>query len=183
MRELIQNKARDILVFMTDSADRSLGKAGLTLTITSSKAGASFATITPTQTDLGNGWYKLALTAGHVDTRGDLAFHITGGSGADPSDFLCQVVLDIAGERMTFGATVGTGSDPTSIVLSTIEPALTFTANQLKDRVFLFDNDTATAALRGQVAQISASSASATPTLTVSTMVASPASGDKGRVV
>lgn len=88
---LYQSTARNVAVFMTDSADHVSGKAGLTLTITASKDGAAFASITPTVTDLGTGWYKLALTTGHTDTLGDLAIHITG-TGADPTDLVRQVV-------------------------------------------------------------------------------------------
>jgi hypothetical protein len=85
MRLLKQSTAVDIVIFMTDSADHITGKTGLTLTITASKAAAAFASITPTVTELVNGWYKLALTTSHTDTIGDLALHVTG-TGADPLD-------------------------------------------------------------------------------------------------
>ena len=65
------------MVFMTDSTDHVSGKTGLTLTITASNAGSAFASITPTVTERGNGWYSLALTESHLDTIGDLALHIT----------------------------------------------------------------------------------------------------------
>lgn len=169
------------MVFMVDSTDHITGKTGLTLTITASKDGAAFASITPTVTERGSGWYNLALTVSHTDTLGDLAGHITA-TGADPTDFIMQVVLDIAGERLSLRGAVGSGSTTTSIVTSAMTPA-TGAADQLKNRIVVFDNDTTTAALRGQVVQITASSASATPTLTVGTMVAAPASGDKFTVV
>lgn len=181
MREFIQGQARNIIVFMTDSADRSLGKTGLTLTIQTSKAGAALATITPTVTERTVGYYQLAMTAAHLDTLGDLGFYITG-TGADPSVWIDQVVLDVAGARATFGVTIGTGSTTTSLVTSAMVPAQTFGADQLKNRIFVFDNDTTTAALRGQVCEITANTSSATPTLTVSTLTASAVSGDKGRV-
>lgn len=91
MRVTKQSTSRNVVVFMTDSTDHISGKTGLTLTITASKDGGSFASISPTVTELSNGWYKLALTSAHTDTLGDLAFHITG-TGADPTDFLMQVV-------------------------------------------------------------------------------------------
>jgi hypothetical protein len=78
------------MAFLTDSADHVTGKTGLTLTITASKAGGGFASITPTVTERGNGWYALALTSTHTDTLGDLALHITG-TGADPADILFDV--------------------------------------------------------------------------------------------
>jgi hypothetical protein len=91
MRTLKQSTARTIMVFMVDSADHISGKTGLTLTITASKAGAAFASITPTQTDRGSGWYSLDLTTTHTNTLGDFALHITG-TGADPTDVLFLVV-------------------------------------------------------------------------------------------
>ncbi len=97
---LKQGATRNVTVFMTDSTDHITGKTGLTLTITASKDGAAFATITPTVTERGNGWYSLALTTSHTDTLGDLTFHVTG-SGADPSDFKCQVVADLFGVAQT----------------------------------------------------------------------------------
>src|SRR3989442_2598762 len=91
---LKQSTARSRAILMIDSADHITGKAGLTLTITASKDAAAFAAITPTVTELANGWYKLALTTAHTDTLGDLALHITS-AGADPTDVLDQVVLDL----------------------------------------------------------------------------------------
>ncbi len=91
MRVLKQSTARSVVVFLTDATDHVSGKAGLTLTITASKDGAAFGAITPTVTDLGSGWYKLALTTAHTDTLGDVALHITG-AGADPADLVAQVV-------------------------------------------------------------------------------------------
>jgi hypothetical protein len=81
---------------MVDSTDHVTGKTGLTLTITASKDGAAFASITPTVTELANGFYKLALTTSHTDTLGDLALHITG-TAADPTDLVRQVVVDLPG--------------------------------------------------------------------------------------
>lgn len=91
MRKCRQSTARNILVFMADSSDHITGKTGLTLTITASKDGAAFASISPTVTDRGSGWYNLALTTSHYDTLGDLALHITG-TGADPTDLIIEVV-------------------------------------------------------------------------------------------
>ncbi len=91
MRNLKQSTATNIMVLMVDSTDHVTGKTGLTLTITASKNGAAFATITPTVTERGNGWYELALTTGHTDTLGDLAYHVTS-SGADPADWTDRVV-------------------------------------------------------------------------------------------
>lgn len=91
MRLLKQSTAANVMVFMTDSADHVSGKASLTLTITASKDGGAFASISPTVTERGSGWYSLALTTAHTDTLGDLALHVTA-TGADPSDLACRVV-------------------------------------------------------------------------------------------
>jgi hypothetical protein len=90
MRSLQQSATYALMVLMTDSADHVTGKAGLTLTITASKAGGAFAAITPTVTERGNGWYNLDLTTAHTDTLGDLAIRCTA-TGADPTDLVCQV--------------------------------------------------------------------------------------------
>jgi len=91
MRVVKQGTARNVMVFMTQAADHISGAPGLTLTITASKDGGAFVSITPTVTDRAAGWYNLALTASHTDTLGDFALHVTG-SGADPADLLMQVV-------------------------------------------------------------------------------------------
>jgi hypothetical protein len=92
-----QSTARNRMVFMTDETDHVSGLPGLTLTITASKNGAAFASISPTVTDRGDGWYNLAYTTSHSDTLGDLALHITA-TGADPLDLLDEVVVKLPGE-------------------------------------------------------------------------------------
>lgn len=84
------------MVLMVNDTDHVTGETGLTLTITASKNGAAFASISPTVTERGDGWYSLALTTSHTDTLGDLALHITS-SGADPTDVVWQVVADLPG--------------------------------------------------------------------------------------
>jgi hypothetical protein len=102
-RLLKQSTARSFVVLMVDSTDHVSGKTGLTLTITASKDGGAFASITPTVTELATGWYTLALTSSHTDTLGDFALHITG-TGADPTDVVAQVVALLPGEAVTLAA-------------------------------------------------------------------------------
>lgn len=90
MRKAKQSTAKNVMVLMVDSADHITGKTGLTLTITASKDGGAFGSISPTVTERGNGWYSVALTASHTDTLGDLALHITG-AAADPADMVLLV--------------------------------------------------------------------------------------------
>lgn len=89
---------------------------------------------------------------------------------------------DDRGARTVIRATVGSGSTTTSIVTSAFAPAGA-AADQFKGRIVIFDNDTATAALRGQATDITASSNSATPTLTVTALTTAPSSGDTFSVV
>ncbi len=89
--------ARNRPILMVDSADHVTGKTGLTLTITVSKDGAAFATITPTVTELSSGWYNLALTTTHTNTLGALALHITS-TGADPTDLADEVLTALPGD-------------------------------------------------------------------------------------
>lgn len=90
MRKAKQSTAKNVMVLMVDSTDHVTGKTGLTLTITASKDGGAFASISPTVTERGNGWYSVALTSSHTDTLGDLALHITG-TAADPADMVLLV--------------------------------------------------------------------------------------------
>lgn len=90
MRKAKQSTAKNVMVLMVDAADHITGKTGLTLTITASKDGAAFASISPTVTERGSGWYSVALTAAHTDTLGDLALHVTA-AGADPADMVLLV--------------------------------------------------------------------------------------------
>jgi hypothetical protein len=89
---------------------------------------------------------------------------------------------DDRGSRTVVRGTVGGGSTTTSIVTSAFTPAGAV-ADQFKGRIVIFDNDTATAELRGQGTDITASSNSATPTLTVTLLTTAPASGDTFSIV
>lgn len=91
MRTLNQSTARNVMVFMTDEDDHLTGLTGLTLTCTLSKDGAEFASISPTVTERGNGWYNIALTSTHTNTVGDLVLRATA-TGADSAEVAMQVV-------------------------------------------------------------------------------------------
>lgn len=100
MEPLKQSTTRNLMVYLVSSTDHVTGASGLALTVTASKDGAAFATITPTVTDRSNGWYNLALTTSHTDTLGDLAFHLTA-AGADPCDFKLPVEVDRTGATVS----------------------------------------------------------------------------------
>lgn len=88
---LAKSTARNLMVFLTASSDHVTGLTGATLSVSISKDGAAFASISPTVTERGNGWYNIALTTAHTDTTGDLVLRATA-SGADPIDLREQVV-------------------------------------------------------------------------------------------
>jgi hypothetical protein len=73
--------------------------------------------------------------------------------------------------------TIGTGSTTTSLVSSALTPAGSV-STQFKGRIITFADTTTTAALRGQSTDITASTASATPTFTVTALTTAPVSGD-----
>jgi hypothetical protein len=83
--------------------------------------------------------------------------------------------------------TVTTGGSTTSVPTSALtlggSAASGVVANQFVSRVIVFDNNTTTAGLQGSVGMISASSASNTPTFTVSALPAAPASGDTFSII
>jgi hypothetical protein len=97
---LKQSTARNLMVLMTSSTDHITGATGLSLTITASKNGAAFASISPTVTERGDGWYSLALTTSHTDTLGDFVLHVTA-SGADPTDVREEVFAALPGDSVT----------------------------------------------------------------------------------
>jgi hypothetical protein len=112
VRVLKQSTAYNLMVLMVDSTDHVTGKTGLTLTVTASKDGAAFASISPTVTERTNGWYQVALTSSHTDTLGDLIVRATG-TAADPAEAVCQVRANVLGDTLPanvtqFGGSAGT---------------------------------------------------------------------------
>jgi hypothetical protein len=77
--------------------------------------------------------------------------------------------------RCIVSGTVTAGATTTSIPTSGLTPAVTAT-DQLKGRILLFPDNTATAALRGQATDITGNTAGGT--LTVTALSIAPAAGD-----
>ncbi len=163
MSLLKQSTARDKLVFMTDSADHVTGKTGLTLTITASKNGAAFASITPTVTERSNGWYSLALTTSHTDTLGDLALHVTA-TGADPTDVVWEVVVGLPGESVTVSSIGNNVITAASIAASALNGKGDWNIGKTGYSL------TATTGLGNQTANITGSVTSVTNAVTVGTI-------------
>lgn len=126
MRKIKQSTTKNVMVLMVDSTDHVTGKTGLTLTITASKDGAAFASITPTVTERGNGWYNLALTAGHTDTLGDFALHITG-TAADPADLV--LLVEAGATDADVSSRMATYTQPTGFLAATFPTTVASTTN------------------------------------------------------
>jgi hypothetical protein len=92
---LKQSTVRNRMFLMVDSADHLTGKTGLAPAVTLSKNAAAFGAAAGAVTEIGSGWYNVALTAADTNTLGDLAFHATA-AGADPSDWADEVSARIA---------------------------------------------------------------------------------------
>ena len=90
---------------------------------------------------------------------------------------LALVNTDLRGSRTVIRGTAASGASTTSLTPSALSPAGT-DADQFKGRILVFDNDTATAALRGQATDITASSAASLAVLTFTALTTAPASGD-----
>lgn len=124
-----------------------------------------------------------ALPNANADAAGGLPISDAGGLDMDAVG-AAAVAADLRGTRTTLRGTASGTPTTTSIPTSAMSPATSGSvANQLVGRLVVFDHNTTTVALRGQVTDITASSASATPTLTVSALTAAPASGDTFTVV
>lgn len=127
-----------------------------------------------------NGMYAVTFDATDTDTLGELSVSILV-SGALLVTNKFKVINPSAYDSQ-FGAgsmikgVCTTGSNQNSISTSSLIPAVSAT-DQLKGRIIVFDNDTATAALRGQATDITASTTGGV--LTVSQLTTSPASGDR----
>ncbi len=126
MRKAKQSTAKNVMVLMVQASDHVTGLAGLTLTITSSKDGAAFASIAPTVTDRGSGWYAVALDAGMLDTLGDLALHITG-AAADPADLL--ILVEGGAQDADTSSRMATYVQPTGFLAATFPLTVASTTN------------------------------------------------------
>jgi hypothetical protein len=124
---LKQSTARNLMVYLVSATDYVTPVTGATLTIALSKAGGAFASISPTVTERGNGWYSLALTSAHTDTLGDFVLRITA-TGADSIDLREEVFALLPGENVTvagFAAgAITTASFAAGAINATVAPNL-----------------------------------------------------------
>lgn len=109
---LKQSTVRNRSFLLVQSSDHLTGLIGATPTVTLSKDCAAFAAAAGVITEIGSGWYKIALTIVDTNTKGDLAFHCTA-AGADSNDFADQVVTDLPGDSVaSVGAAVTVTGTP-----------------------------------------------------------------------
>lgn len=104
MATIAQHTAYSRQFLMVSSTDHLTGQTSETVTLTISKAGGAFATPAGAVTEIGNGWYQVALTNADTNTAGDLVYHATGAS-SDATDFADQVITQAQLNAQQVGST------------------------------------------------------------------------------
>jgi len=79
---------------MIATSDHLSPKTGASPNVNIAKAGASFARVGGTVSEIANGWYKVVLNTTDTNTAGDLSYYINA-VAADDTDFADQI-LDLA---------------------------------------------------------------------------------------
>lgn len=106
MNFLQQSVAYSRKFFLTSASDHLSPSTGRSPTVQISKGpGGAFGSAAGAVTEIGSGWYQVALTTTDTNTAGDLAYHITA-TGSDSTDFVDRVV---PGAVHPAGVTVATG--------------------------------------------------------------------------
>lgn len=105
MASLKQSTVRNRVFKMISAADHISPKTGLTPTVNLSKNAAAFGAAAGAVSEIGNGWYSVALTTVDTGTLGDLAFYVTG-SGADDTDWRDEITARLS-DDLAFPATTG----------------------------------------------------------------------------
>lgn len=181
--QLIQQSTADNVRIFIQRTDNGAGFTGQTanLTIQASKKGTStFSTITPTVTEIGNGWYDLALTSTHTNTLGNMTFHITLPNGVGNDDLIIQIVafnpndanaLGLGTITLPSGAVVTNGSNTSA----TFQTNFSSTTNNTYNNGYLvFTSGT----LINQVQKVSGYSGSTFFITVGSAFTGSPSGGD-----
>lgn len=142
-----------------------------------SKDAGTFADCTNEATEIAtsSGIYYLDLSASEMDARTVAVIVKSSSTGA-----VTTVIVLYPEDKLQVDGVVGSGSTTTSIVTSSLNPAAAV-ADQFKGRVVIFDQDTATANLRGQATDITANTSGGV--LTVTALSDAPSSGDTFKIV
>ncbi len=135
-----------------------------------SKDQGTFADCTNEATEIASssGMYYLDLTATEMAAQ-CVTVIVKSGTGKTAPIVLYPELMVVRGECDAAGTT-------TSIITSSLKPAAAVT-DQFKGRVVVFDANTTTANLRGQITDITASTSGGV--LTVTALTTAPVSGDK----
>lgn len=91
MAALLQNTAYNQTFILVESSDHVTPLLGASPVVMLSKNAGAFSPAAGLVTEVGNGWYNVALTSTDTNTFGALSFHITA-AGADDTDFSDQVI-------------------------------------------------------------------------------------------
>jgi hypothetical protein len=113
-----QSTAANVAFLMISNADNTSPVTGLTPTVTISKNNAAFASPGGSVSEIGNGWYSLALNTTDAGTLGELLLHATG-TGANNVDDRHQVVVDLPGATVS-SVTGNVGGNVTGSVGSVV---------------------------------------------------------------
>ena len=94
MSVLFQSSTYNRTFIMVSSSDHISPLTGASPVVLLSKGGSAFAAAAGTVSEIGNGWYNVALTTADTNTVGELSYHCTA-TGGDDSDFADQVVAGL----------------------------------------------------------------------------------------
>jgi hypothetical protein len=89
--QITQGTTPTIVFLLVSTADDKTAVTGATPTVQLSKNGGAFAAAANAVSEIGNGWYKVALTATETNTTGPLIVRATA-TGADEWREIHQVV-------------------------------------------------------------------------------------------
>src|ERR1700693_5460678 len=94
MRKLPESTAYTVMLKVFSATDHVTPATGKTVAVVLSKAGVAFANPSggaTNATQVGSGWYSVALSTTDTNTLGDLVVRGTA-AGCDDSEQVCQVV-------------------------------------------------------------------------------------------
>lgn len=96
MPQALLNSARKFKIYMTDSADPTAGKEGLSsFDVLLAKDNAAEVTVSPTIVERGQGWYEVTPLAAHRDTLGESAWTFQHAGANDFARLEEVVVMDL----------------------------------------------------------------------------------------
>lgn len=157
--------------FLRNSAGALLNTGGDAIT----EVATGHWTFTLAETRVKNTNYFVSIYSGSTESASYLVYYDVLYAG--------QLIVGVQfAPPVIFGIVGATAPSTTSFTPSEITPEGAG-EDQWWGRILIFDNDTTTAALRGQATDITSQGAGALPLLTYSALTTAPASGDKFTIV